>query len=115
MRTTILVPDEIVDRVSERATAMGMIRSAFFARAVQRYLDALNALDAESLTVQIESQLGGGSSTPRTMTGDRTRRCRLIPITAVQQRVGSPALPSTRGHRHSPDTREKEIRNGKAR
>ena len=28
MRTTISVPDEIVDRVSERATAMEMTRSA---------------------------------------------------------------------------------------
>ena len=43
MRTTISVPDEIVDRVSERATAMGMTRSAFFARAAQRYLDELDA------------------------------------------------------------------------
>lgn len=54
MRTRISVPDEIVDRVSERATAMGMTRSAFFARAAQRYLDAL---DAESLTVQIDTVL----------------------------------------------------------
>ena len=54
MRTTISVPDEIVDRVSERATAMGMTRSAFFARAAQRYLDEL---DAESLTTQIDSAL----------------------------------------------------------
>lgn len=54
MRTTISVPDEIVDRVSERATAMGMTRSAFFARAAQRYLDEL---DAESSTTQIDSAL----------------------------------------------------------
>lgn len=54
MRTTISVPLEIFDRVSERATALGMTRSQFFARAAQRYLVAL---DAESLTVQIDSAL----------------------------------------------------------
>ena len=54
MRTTISVPLEIFDRVSERATALGMTRSQFFARAAQRYLVAL---DAESSTVQIDSAL----------------------------------------------------------
>ena len=52
MKTAISVPDETFDRVSRRATALGMSRSEFFARAAQRYLDDL---DAESLTKQIDS------------------------------------------------------------
>lgn len=54
VKTAISVPEEIFDRVSQRCVAMGLTRSAFFARAAQRYLDEL---DAESLTVQIDSAL----------------------------------------------------------
>lgn len=54
VKTAISVPEEIFDRVSQRSTAMGLSRSAFFARAAQRYLDEL---DAESLTTQIDSAL----------------------------------------------------------
>ena len=54
VKTAISVPAEIFDRVSQRSTAMGLSRSAFFARAAQRYLDEL---DAESLTTQIDSAL----------------------------------------------------------
>ena len=50
------MPDETFDRVSRRAVALGMSRSEFFARAAQRYLEEL---DAESLTVQIDSALEG--------------------------------------------------------
>lgn len=54
MKTAISVPDEIFTRVSRRAVALGMSRSEFFARAAQRYLDAL---DADSLITQINSAL----------------------------------------------------------
>ena len=43
VKTAISVPAEIFDRVSQRSTAMGLSRSAFFARAAQRYLDELDA------------------------------------------------------------------------
>lgn len=52
MKTAISLPDETFERVSRRASAMGMSRSEFFARAAQRYLDEL---DSQSLTAQIDS------------------------------------------------------------
>jgi predicted DNA-binding protein len=54
MKTAISLPDETFDRVSRRASDLGMSRSEFFTRAVQRYLDEL---DAQSLTGQIDSAL----------------------------------------------------------
>ena len=54
VKTAISVPDETFDRVCRRATALGMSRSEFFARAAERYLDQL---DAESLTGQIDTAL----------------------------------------------------------
>ena len=54
MKTAISVSDETFDRVSRTASELGMSRSEFFARAAQRYLDEL---DAQSLTVQIDSAL----------------------------------------------------------
>jgi metal-responsive CopG/Arc/MetJ family transcriptional regulator len=54
MKTAISLPDETFDRVSRRASDLGMSRSEFFARAAQRYLDEL---DAQSLTGQIDSAL----------------------------------------------------------
>jgi metal-responsive CopG/Arc/MetJ family transcriptional regulator len=54
MKTAISLPDETFDRVSRRATDLGMSRSEFFTRAAQRYLDEL---DAQSLTGQIDSAL----------------------------------------------------------
>jgi metal-responsive CopG/Arc/MetJ family transcriptional regulator len=52
MKTAISLPDETFDRVCRRASAMGMSRSEFFARAARRYLDEL---DSQSLTAQIDS------------------------------------------------------------
>jgi predicted DNA-binding protein len=54
MKTAISLPDETFDRVSRRASELGLSRSEFFARAAQRYLDEL---DAQSLTGQIDSAL----------------------------------------------------------
>jgi metal-responsive CopG/Arc/MetJ family transcriptional regulator len=54
MKTAISLPDETFDRVSRRASDLGMSRSEFFTRAAQRYLDEL---DAQSLTGQIDGAL----------------------------------------------------------
>jgi len=52
MKTAISVPDETFKQAARRASALGMSRSEFFTRAVQRYLEHL---DAESLTQQIDA------------------------------------------------------------
>jgi predicted DNA-binding protein len=54
MKTAISLPDETFDRVSRRASDLGMSRSEFFTRAAQRYLDEL---DTQSLTEQIDIAL----------------------------------------------------------
>lgn len=54
MKTAISMPDETYERVSRRASDLGMSRSEFFARAAQRYLEEL---DAASLTGQIDDAL----------------------------------------------------------
>lgn len=54
VKTAISVPDETFERVSRRASALGMSRSEFFSRAAQRYLDEL---EAQSLTTQIDRAL----------------------------------------------------------
>lgn len=54
MKTAISMPDETFDRVSRRASDLGMSRSEFFTRAAQRYLEEL---DDASLTDQIDAAL----------------------------------------------------------
>ena len=54
VKIAISLPDETFSRVSQRAVALGMGLSEFFARAAQHYLDEL---DAESLTSQIDRAL----------------------------------------------------------
>ncbi len=54
MKTAISLPDEIFDRASRRAKALGLSRSEFFARAAGNYLDQL---DAHSVTRQIDAAL----------------------------------------------------------
>jgi predicted DNA-binding protein len=56
MKTAISLPDETFDRVSRRASDLGMSRSEFFTRAAQRYLDEL---EVQSLTGQIDRALEG--------------------------------------------------------
>jgi metal-responsive CopG/Arc/MetJ family transcriptional regulator len=65
MKTAISLPDETFERVSRRASDLGMSRSEFFALAAQRYLDEL---DSHSLTGQIDSALAhlGGSDDSET-------------------------------------------------
>lgn len=54
MKTAISVPDDIFDRASRRAKALGLSRSEFFARAADNYLDQL---DAHSVTRQVDAAL----------------------------------------------------------
>lgn len=56
MKTAISLPDETFDRASRRARELGMSRSEFFARAANSCLDAL---DATSVTKQIDEALAG--------------------------------------------------------
>ena len=50
VKTAISIPDQIFRRAEEQAAALGVSRSEFFATAVRRYLDVL---EAESLTSRI--------------------------------------------------------------
>lgn len=54
MKTAISLSDELFDRATARAAALGMSRSEFFAKAAAEYLDAL---DTESLTARIDTAL----------------------------------------------------------
>lgn len=54
MKTAISLPDELHHRVTRRAAELHMSRSEFFARAAERYLDAL---DAHSTTNEINDAL----------------------------------------------------------
>lgn len=54
MKTAISLPDEIHERVTRRASELGMSRSEFFARAADRYIDEL---DRDSLTQAINHAL----------------------------------------------------------
>ncbi len=54
VKTAISVPDETFDRASRRAADLGISRSEFFARAAQRYLDAL---DSHSVVSDIDATL----------------------------------------------------------
>jgi predicted DNA-binding protein len=58
MKTAISVPNEIFENASRAAAALGMTRSAFFARAVERYLQQL---EAESITLEIDAALANVS------------------------------------------------------
>jgi len=56
MKTAISLPDETFERVERAARQMGVSRSEFFARAAERWLDAL---DAEGTTDAINRALAG--------------------------------------------------------
>ena len=60
MKTAISVPDDTFRRVENRAAALNMNRSEFFARAAERYLDEL---DAATLTDEINAALDRGERT----------------------------------------------------
>ncbi|HEY7432402.1 MAG TPA: hypothetical protein VH641_16895 [Streptosporangiaceae bacterium] len=57
MKTAISVPDELFERATTRARELGMSRSAFFAQAMQVYLDDM---DEHSLVRQIDEALAAG-------------------------------------------------------
>jgi alanine racemase len=54
VKTAISIPDDTFERASARALELGMSRSEFFATAARHYLDEL---DAQSITLQIDSAL----------------------------------------------------------
>jgi hypothetical protein len=58
MKTAISIPDDVFERVEQRATALNLNRSQFFVRAAERYL---LALDEESVTGQIDAAVLRGS------------------------------------------------------
>ena len=57
MKTAISVPDETFRRVEESAARHKMNRSEFFTKAVERYLDEL---DASDFTAQIDNAIEAG-------------------------------------------------------
>jgi antitoxin MazE6 len=56
MKTAISLPDETFARVERAARKMGVSRSEFFARAAERWLDAL---DADHTTAAINRAIAG--------------------------------------------------------
>jgi len=54
MKTAISVPNDIFESAARAAAALGMSRSAFFARAAECYLQQIQA---ESLTLEIDAAL----------------------------------------------------------
>ena len=56
MKTAISLPDETFERVERAAAKLGVSRSEFFARAAERWLDAL---DDETTTEAINEAIAG--------------------------------------------------------
>jgi metal-responsive CopG/Arc/MetJ family transcriptional regulator len=56
MKTAISLPDETFDRVERAARDLGVSRSEFFVRAVERWLDAL---EDEETTEAIDRVIAG--------------------------------------------------------
>jgi metal-responsive CopG/Arc/MetJ family transcriptional regulator len=54
VKTAISIPDETFRQAEQRAAALGMSRSEFFARAAEHYL---KELDARSLTARIDAAI----------------------------------------------------------
>ena len=54
MKTAISIPDDTFARADGRAAELGLSRSEFVTRAIQRYLEEL---DAESVTDQIDATI----------------------------------------------------------
>jgi metal-responsive CopG/Arc/MetJ family transcriptional regulator len=75
VKTAISVPDELFEHADRIARAQGMSRSAFFARAVERYLQEV---EGESLTGEIDAALERiGADESGSAAGDAGRR-RLV-------------------------------------
>jgi metal-responsive CopG/Arc/MetJ family transcriptional regulator len=73
VKTAISIPDATFELVEERAAALGMSRSEFFARAAQRYLEEL---DDAALTGRIDAAielLGVDESTDAVVAAGRRR------------------------------------------
>jgi predicted DNA-binding protein len=54
VKTAISMPDDVFERATRLATALGVSRSALFTQAVERYLQQV---EAESLTREIDAAL----------------------------------------------------------
>jgi hypothetical protein len=54
VKTAISIPDDVFERATRVATALGVSRSALFTQAVERYLQHV---EAESLTREIDAAL----------------------------------------------------------
>ena len=59
MKTAISLPDDTFHRVEQAARRLGVSRSEFFARAAERWL---NALDHEGTTEAIDRAIAGRSA-----------------------------------------------------
>jgi metal-responsive CopG/Arc/MetJ family transcriptional regulator len=73
MKTAISIPDETFRQVDERAAALGVSRSEFFARAVQSYFEVL---DADSWLHRINAAVdlvGADESTELAVAASRRR------------------------------------------
>jgi len=76
VKTAISVPNDIFEHATRAAAALGISRSAFFARAAERYLQHINA---ESLTREIDAALaraGLDDSSSVAVTAGRRRLAR---------------------------------------
>jgi metal-responsive CopG/Arc/MetJ family transcriptional regulator len=58
VKTAISIPDDTFAEVERRAKELGLNRSQFFTRAVQRYLADL---ESESITAQINAAIDAGA------------------------------------------------------
>ena len=59
MKTAISLPDDTFRRVEDAARRMGVSRSEFFARAAERWLDALQD---DGTTAEIDRAISGSKS-----------------------------------------------------
>lgn len=72
MKTAISVPQETFEKVEQRAAALGVSRSEFYAQAASRYLDELEAQD---LPGQINTALAlAGDDESNAVAADAGRR-----------------------------------------
>ena len=52
MKTAISIPDDLFEQVTRAAAALGVSRSAFFARAAEHYVQEF---EADSLTAELDA------------------------------------------------------------
>ena len=78
MKTAISLPDDTFERVNRAARKMGVSRSEFFARAAERWLDALDddrttdAIDRAIAGLQNDSAFTSAAAAAVAQADDRT-------------------------------------------